>query len=100
MLRRVAQGWSEVTNAEPDARASRPDDIFPSQRERAPTTCGPRRRFVRRCSATENPSELSDGSGAEELMVCMTLRWRETDSNVRSRIDPLSGIRIGFRGER
>jgi hypothetical protein len=29
-----------------------------------------------------------------------TARWRKADSNVRSRIDPLSGIRIGFRGER
>src|SRR6516162_3220503 len=43
-------------------------------------------------SNTENPSELSDGSAAEEPMVCMTLRWREVDSNLQS---PVSG-RTGF----
>src|SRR5262249_35839560 len=29
-------------------------------------------------------SSLSDGSAAEEPVVCMTLRWRKGDSNLRS----------------
>src|SRR5262249_20387887 len=53
MAVRLRQGYSPTPEIPTwQARASRPDDIFPSQRERAPTTCGPRRRFVRRCSAT------------------------------------------------